>query len=298
MMKPGIVCYGEVLWDLLPSEKVPGGAPMNVAFHSQQFGLHATMISKVGTDQLGSQLINFLNSKHINTSFIQVDENFSTGTVQVLLDSAGSPNYDIVYPVAWDYITSNAKLMEAVKQSSAFVFGSLIGRNDISRKTLLTLLGVAPFKVLDVNFRKPYYEQWFIEKLLTISDLIKFNEEELKEVGAWYQVIGTEKELIRFICQKFGEKLIIVTKGGDGVICYADSTFYFEAGRQIQVKDTVGSGDAFLAAFLTKYLKKDTIQNSLEYGNAVGALVAMESGGTPVLTPTRIDQFISNSEKN
>ena len=156
---PRIVCFGEVLWDLLPSGKVAGGAPMNVAYHANQLGIITQMISKIGQDELGKHLIDFLDKKGVDTSLVQTDHNSPTGTVNVTLNSSSSPSYEIVSPVAWDYIHTSKANKTAVKTADAFVFGSLSARNEASRNALLELLNIAKLKVFDVNLRKPHYSK-------------------------------------------------------------------------------------------------------------------------------------------
>ena len=164
---PKIVCFGEVLWDFLPSGKVAGGAPMNVAYHATQLGIFTQMISKIGRDELGESLIDFLNKKGVDTKLVQTDDTFSTGTVNVALDANDSPVYEIVAPVAWDYIHVNLMNKSVVKNADAFVFGSLSTRNETSRNALFELLNLTRLKVFDVNLRSPYYNKSLICLLYT-----------------------------------------------------------------------------------------------------------------------------------
>ena len=148
---PKIVCFGEVLWDFLPSGKVAGGAPMNVAYHATQLGIYAQMISRIGRDELGESLVDFLNKKGVDTKLVQTDDTFSTGTVNVVLDANDSPVYEIAAPVAWDYIHVDLMNKNAVKNADAFVFGSLSTRNETSRNALFELLNLTRLRVFDVN---------------------------------------------------------------------------------------------------------------------------------------------------
>jgi len=179
---PKIVCFGEVLWDFLPSGKVAGGAPMNVACHATQLGISTQMVSKIGRDELGEILIEFLNKKGVDTKLVQIDDTFSTGTVNVSLDANDSPVYEIVTPVAWDYINVDLLNKSAVKNADAFVFGSLSARNETSRNTLLELLDLARLKVFDVNLRSPFYNETLIMQLLNLADIVKMNDEELEKM--------------------------------------------------------------------------------------------------------------------
>ena len=192
--KSNIVCFGEILWDLLPTGKVAGGAPMNVAFHANQLGIAAQMISKVGKDDLGKDLIDLLNQKGVDTSLVQTDDTYPTGTVKVTLDAKGSPSYEIVAPVAWDFIHANTANKTAVQTADAFVFGSLAARNETTRNTLLELLKLAKLKVFDVNLRSPFYTKPLLTQLLHQADIVKMNDEELEIIGGWLDINDTEAE--------------------------------------------------------------------------------------------------------
>ena len=295
MMKSKIVCFGEVLWDLLPKGKVAGGAPMNVAHHLQNFDLNTIMISEVGDDDLGKDLLSFLKKNGINTDFVKTNFTHPTGIVNVELDAKGSPTYDIVMPVAWDFIDTDDEKLEAVRSADALVFGSLACRSERSMQTLLELADVAKFRVLDVNLRAPFYSQDLIEKLLEKADLIKLSDEELEIIGAWYMDKVEEKKALDYLIDKFNLKTIILTKGSEGALCLQEGKFYEHASFPITVKDTIGSGDSFLAAFLSKKFKGENPNECLRFACATGALVATYSGGTPQIDEQAVLSFINSN---
>jgi len=270
---PKIVCFGEVLWDFLPSGKVVGGAPMNVAYHANQLGIPTQMISKIGRDLLGENIIDFLNNKRMDTTL-----------VQIALDANDSPVYEIVSPVAWDYIQEDLMNKSAVKNADAFVFGSLSTRNETSRNTLLELLNLARLKVFDVNLRSPYYNETLIMQLLNLADIVKMNDEELEIIGKW---MGIKETAINW-------EQLIVTRGAKGAWLFNENGMISSSGITIQVKDTIGSGDSFLAAFLSKILQKASPKKCLEFASMTGAYVATRKGGTPVLSEKQIIEFINN----
>ena len=179
------ICFGEILWDVLPDEKVPGGAPMNVCYHLNRLGQSAAIISKIGTDENGSDLIAFLNSNSVDTSLVQVDTKHKTGIV-IATQKGNEMEYDIVQPVAWDFIDNSKALMDAVSQADYFVCGSLPARHEHSRKNLYALLEVAKTKVVDINLRPPHYERPTLEHLLQQADILKLNNHELSMIAAWY----------------------------------------------------------------------------------------------------------------
>lgn len=280
-MKQDFICFGEVLWDLLPSGKLPGGAPMNVAYHLHTLGSAGKMISKVGKDALGNELLSILAKKNISRDLIQIDTIHPTGTVAVTLNAKGSPSYEIVQPVAWDYIELSS-LQEATKNAAVFIYGSLAARNEKSRNTLLSLLSTDALKVLDVNLRIPFYNQTSLEPLLAKADLVKMNEEELAIISEWYSIKqSTEKEQLAYLQNKFHWKGIILTKGAEGAIFYSTDALHQQPIFKITVADTIGSGDAFLAGFLHNYLRKETIEKCLRLGAFMGAFVATQKGAMP-----------------
>ncbi|MCB9317474.1 MAG: carbohydrate kinase [Lewinellaceae bacterium] len=288
MAAPTIICFGEVLWDLLPTGRIAGGAPMNVAFHANQLGLDAHMISKVGDDELGQELKRFLTGKGVSTDMIQTDETFPTGIVKVTLENNSSPSYEIVSPVAWDFIEIQESIKKAVSEADALVFGSLAARTERTKKTLFEYLEAASRRVFDVNLRAPFFSQSLIETLLAKADIVKMNDEELARIAAWQGVEGAEKSQLKFVKNKFGLELIILTKGKDGAMCLNDSGLHSHPGFRITVQDTIGSGDAFLAAFLSRYLNGAAPPECLTFAGAVGALVATREGGTPEISASEI----------
>jgi hypothetical protein len=199
MRQSTVICFGEVLWDLLPTGKIAGGAPMNVAFQANQLGLSAKMVSRVGADGLGDALLRFLGEKGVSTQFVQTDPQCPTGIVNVTLDSQGSPAYEIVQPSAWDFIASDPTLHDAVAAADALVFGSLACRSDRTQSTLLELLDVAALRVFDVNLRRPFFSQNLLDALLSKADIVKLNDEELDIIAAWHGAVGGEAQQMQFL---------------------------------------------------------------------------------------------------
>ena len=293
--KSKIVCFGEILWDLLPTGKVAGGAPMNVAYHANQLGITAQMISKIGQDELGKELLDFLNKKGVDTTLVQIDNTYPTGTVNVILDAMGSPSYEIMAPVAWDYINAITTNKIIVQQADAFVFGSLAARDDKTRETLFELLELAKLKVFDVNLRNPFYSKNLVNQLLYQADLVKMNDEELEVIGNWLDLNDTEENTALEIKKHFGWDQLIVTRGAKGAWLFSEDKMIRSEGIEIQVQDTIGSGDAFLAAYLSKFLEGELPEKCLQFASATGAYVATQSGGTPEFTEDQIWELTKNS---
>ena len=279
-----IICFGEVLWDLLPTGKLAGGAPMNVAYHLNALGIESRIISRVGNDELGVELTNFLTKKAVSTDFIQIDDHLPTGVVDVTLDEKGSPSYKIVQPVAWDTIQNTEGGQKAVAEADAFVFGSLICRSAVSKQTLLGLLAVSKCAVFDVNLRPPFYDKETIEPLLQKAQIVKMNEEELTIISNWYNSETDFPQQIKTLQRQFDIKTLIVSHGSKGAYCFENDVLYFQKAFKITVKDTIGSGDAFLAGYLAEKMQGKDPQKCLKMACKAGAYVATQAGATPIMS--------------
>ncbi len=291
-----VCCFGEILWDLLPSGKLPGGAPMNVALHLKNLGVDVAMISKVGNDPLGDEIIDFINQKNGATDWIQRDNNHSTGIVEVNITNRTSVTYNIVHPVAWDFISATPQAMEASKNAYAFVYGTLACRDPHSQKTLLTLLdNTTALKIYDVNLRPPHYTKELIETLLQKADIVKMNEDELTIISDWFDSSElTIEQKTKQIKKKFGLQAVIVTMGGDGALLLNETGLHQSKVYNVEVKDTIGSGDSFLAAMIKNFYLKKSPDYSLNYACALGALVAQHHGANPTIKEDEILALMEN----
>jgi len=276
-----IVCFGEILWDLLPTGAVPGGAPMNVAYHIRKLGLNPDIVTRVGVDDAGKNLIDLLSKSGVSTEHIQLDYDIPTGIVNATANEHGEMSYDIVAPAAWDFIVLDDGTVQLVKDAGHFIFGSLVNRNAVSRNTLFALLEIADQKVLDINLRPPHFNRRLVEDLLNRADIVKMNISELELITGWFATYKNIRERIGIIQEKFQIPCIIITMGGDGAMLNMDGKIYKHPGYVVNVADTIGSGDAFLAAFLFKHLNHYGPKESLEFASALGALVASKTGGWP-----------------
>ncbi|GAB3767001.1 carbohydrate kinase family protein [Spirosoma pomorum] len=295
-MNQTITCFGEILWDVLPTSKQAGGAPMNVAADLRNFGLNAQLISRVGNDELGQELLAFLTNKGIPTELVQVGHSHLTGVAKANISNANEVTYKIVQPVAWDYIFLEPMLLEAVRQSDLFVYGSLAARSSQTHETLLALLNVAPRTVFDVNLRAPHYERATIEELMNYADTAKLNEHELAELAGWYTDETDLRTRMEDLRERYQLDTLCVTLGADGAVLLDQTGFYEQACFPVKVEDTIGSGDAFLAAFLYKTLQGETPQKTLEFACATGAYVATQRGATPAFTEDIIQRSFRHAE--
>lgn len=287
------VCFGEVLYDLFPDGERIGGAPLNVASRLTSLGIDVEMISKIGDDEKGENLLKFLQDRKIGTGNIAKDKNYSTGLVNVTLSAGGSATYDIAYPSAWDKIKITPQMRKSVAEADAFIFGSLVCRDDESRKTLFALLQEAKYKIFDINLRPPHYQKEVLITLMQEADFIKFNDDELFEIAEMMDSdYNSLEQNLQFISDKTQTQTICVTKGRHGAVLLKNGRLYYNSGFKIKVKDTVGAGDSFLASLIAGLLKKEDPQKALDFACAVGALVAGEEGANPEIGVKKIEEFM------
>ena len=292
------VCFGEILFDVFLEHKKIGGAPLNVATRLKALGGDVAMISAVGADSNGEKLTTYLNDLHINTSGVEVKNGYPTGIVNVILNEKGNASYDIQYPSAWDKIEISNVNKTIVEQADFLVYGSLSCRDAVSKKTLLELLVLAKYKIFDVNLRVPHYTKKNVFDLLYAADFIKFNDDELNEICE--DLNSNKKSLeqnIRFIAKETNTDTVCVTLGSHGAVLYCNDTFYHNCGFKVNVVDTVGSGDSFLASLILLLLNGEDPQYAINFASAVGAIVAQNEGANPVILQSEIEEFLSGFDK-
>ena len=291
-----VICFGEVLFDLFPNGAKPGGAPMNVATHLRNFNVASGIISRVGSDAYGTQLIDFLKKKGVNTELIQIDPARETGTVRVNIDKNDDPEYTIVEKVAWDFI--NDSFLEQEPDPNYIVHGSLICRSVESNRSLQKFFEQSKAKkVFDVNVRTPYYSKSIIDGLLKTATIVKMNQEEFKMIKEWFYIKNPrEQGDFRALKALYPNiETMILTKGGKGSVAWNDGKVENVKASPITVKDTVGSGDAFLAAYIGQRDKGASVKDALKYAAATGAYVATQEGANPEYSEKDILPLIPKS---
>jgi fructokinase len=276
-----VVCFGEILWDVLPGNIVPGGAPMNVAYHLKKLGVQPALITRVGLDNYGKKLIQLMEKQGISTDYFQMDFELDTGKVTMTTGEDEHVHYDIVQQVAWDNIQWDDQFESLLSSSAFFVFGSLSTRSEASRQVLYRLLEVAKFKVLDINLRPPHYTRAILEKLMRGVGVLKLNVEELELLTGWFSGYKTEADRIEALQDQFHIPTIVVTKGSRGAVMLIDGVFYEHPGFRVDMADTVGSGDAFLAGLIFKISQGTSPPEAIQFASAMGALIATYSGPCP-----------------
>lgn len=277
-----VVGIGEILWDMLPQGKQLGGAPANFAYHVCRLGGNGWAVSAISDDPLGNEINEILSTKNLHTALAEVSA--PTGTVQVTLDAAGVPSYDITENVAWDMIPFTPALEEMAKETEAVCFGTLAQRSEISRNTIMKFISCMPadsLKVYDINLRQNYYSEEIISRSLEVSDILKINDEELETVSALFGLEGSQTERCRALIERFSLKLVILTKGEKGSDVVTALAEHSVVPGKIEVADTVGAGDAFTAAFVVSYLRGESLAEAHEKAGEVSSYVCTKSGAMP-----------------
>ena len=284
MEKPVIGGMGELLWDMLPTGRQCGGAPANVVYHINQLGLPAFMISSVGNDADGDDLLAWLRTKGIDCRFI-TRNNLPTGVVTVTLDN-GIPSYEIHQPSAWDAIAVTQELMDACRSFSAFVFGSLSQRckeSELAIRNVMDRLPQSCLKVFDINLRQTFYSREIIDASLSRSDVLKLNDEERVVLAEMFSLPNLETATLSAIADKYNLKYVILTLGAKGSALYTpgQGLEYYPTEECKEVVDTVGCGDSFLAAWLVSVLNGKSPDDAMKRASKVSAFVAGQKGAMP-----------------
>lgn len=284
-----MIGLGELLWDCFPDRRLPGGAPANVAFHAQQLGISTAVATRVGKDQLGEELIDFLRSRGLRTEFVQLDSTHGTGTVMVWPDSKMGVGYTFLENSAWDFLEPTYELIEAVREAKVICFGTLGQRRPVARNTIHQCLNSAAkdsLIVYDVNLRPPFFARDWIIKSLKYATIAKLNSQEVKDLAKMLDVPpDDEASFAKYLLNTFPRlKLVCVTRGADGCLgVTADETIEL-SGIPVEVRDTVGAGDAFTAGIIYGQLAEWPLAKSLDLANHFGALVASRHGAMPALS--------------
>ena len=286
-MKDIVVGMGEALWDVLPDGKKIGGAPANFAYHVSQFGLNSCVVSAVGGDTLGKEIIDNLTSKGVNHHIAEVP--YPTGTVQVEIDQAGIPQYEIKENVAWDNIPYTASLKTLAENTRAVCFGSLAQRNIVSRETIHRFLDAMPknddsLVVFDVNLRQGFYSKEILCASMKRCNILKINDEELVAVSRMFGYPGIDlQDKCWILLGKYNLKMLILTCGINGSYVFTPGHVSYQPTPKVEVADTVGAGDSFTAAFIASILKGKSVAEAHTLAVQTSAFVCTKNGAMPIL---------------
>jgi len=285
-MSFNVIGIGEILWDILPSGKHLGGAPANFAFHARALGARSRVISRVGKDPLGAEILQRLQSLGLPTADVQVDPCAPTGTVTVRLSPDGQPHFTIHEAVAWDYLALEPAALAAVAGADAVSFGTLAQRCEPARGAIQALLAaVRPgaLRILDINLRQHYFSRKIIETSLSLANIVKFNDSELPVLAELLGLSGNMRQQIEQLARRHSQHLVCLTRGARGSLLYSEGQWADDPSQPVAVKDTVGAGDAFTAALAMGLLAGKPLDIINRRANQVARYVCSCEGATPSL---------------
>jgi fructokinase len=297
-MRKSVLAFGELLWDLLPSGRMLGGAPANFAYRVNALGERGLIVSRVGCDPLGQAAADQLSALGMDASLLQRDDQSPTGTVQVTLDDRGNPDFFIVPGVAYDWIEPTQALLSAARQADCLCFGTLVQRAPRSRQTLAEVLRVGrqALKLLDLNLRRNCFTPETITESLRHADILKLNEQEAAHLAGLFALPASPlDQFAQEALQRWPLSHCLITLGDRGALVLSRSgEMAYSPGYRVPLADTCGSGDACSAGFLHALLGGDSGAPGLRLGNALGALVATQHGATQPISPPALLAFLAN----
>jgi fructokinase len=283
-----VVGLGEVLWDLLLSGPQLGGAPANFACHAHALGAQAQVITRVGNDEYGREIIRRFREMGLPDSSVQVDTIAPTGTATVALSGNGLAHFAIQENVAWDCIAVADEALADARETDAICFGTLAQRGEPSRSAIQQLVAATPadaLRVFDINLRQRFYSRSVIEQSLRLANVLKLNDSELPTLAEMFGLTGAVKDQIERLAKGFNLQLVALTRGENGSLLYQreDGQWSDCLSRAVKVVDTVGAGDSFTAALVLGMLRKMDLDEINSVANEVARYVCSQAGATPTL---------------
>jgi fructokinase len=279
---------GEVLWDLLPAGKQLGGAPANFAYHAHALGAESLVVSRVGDDPLGHEILDRLCGLGLRTDGIAVDASAPTGTVGVSLDANGAPTFTIHENVAWDLLEAGEQVLHEASRADAVCFGTLAQRNPCAKAAVRAILQATPpaaLRIFDINLRQHYWSPELILDSLELANVLKLNDEELPVVADLLGLSGDDRGRLHQLAARFALRAVALTKGADGSTLLVGDELVCRPGSKLVVADTVGAGDSYTAALVLGLLAGHAPARIIEAAHRVADYVCTQHGATPPLPP-------------
>lgn len=281
--RPVVVGIGELLWDLLPTGKTAGGAPINFVYHASRLGAEGYAVSAIGDDEDGVDILKELDKNSIQYLIEKVP--YPTGTVKVDLKEDGIPEYTITERVAWDHMSPTSDAVDLAERADAICFGALAQRSIQSRETIQAILSFAPdtaYRLFDINLRQHYYNKGLIEESLYLSNVLKMNSDEMNQLKELFGLSGTEDEIAIWFMEKYNLRMVVLTAGASYSTVYTPDEVSTLPIPEVEVVDTVGAGDAFSAALIMSLLNGGTLKEAHRHVVKIAAFVCSNKGAWPV----------------
>jgi fructokinase len=298
MAKPALMIgLGEVLWDILPTGRMLGGAPANFAYMANVLGDQGIVASRVGNDDLGREACGVMQRLGLDTSYVQQDNEHETGAARVSIDDSGQPNFTIKESVSWDFLQWTAAWEELAARADVVCFGSLAQRSETSAGTIECFLWNTPRKALricDVNLRQSFYNKDVLSKSFQRAHIVKLNERELFQVSSLLGLgPGSEETLAKRLLHECGLLLVCITRGARGSLLVAEDQTVEHNGFRVKVADAVGAGDAFTACLAHHYQRGRSLEEISESANRFASWVATQTGATPPISAGQLQDILS-----
>lgn len=299
-----IVALGEILWDIFDDKRRLGGAPLNFAFHASQFGHEAWVVSRVGDDPAGREILSAVKQLGLSSEHIQVDRERPTGSVRVSVNLFGEPSFEVAEDVAWDYIETTEAQRQLVRSADVIWYGSLAQRCEVSRRSIRSLLETARSErpdalvLYETNLRQSFYSPQLIRESLEFCRVLRLNEDDFEKIrGLFGRARASEREFALELIDTFDLLLVCVSRGPRGCTLHTPDAEVGHPGFVVDVVDTVGAGRAFTAAMVTKLLEGAPFPEVARFANLAGAYVATKPGATPRFSPYVLQRFELELEK-
>jgi fructokinase len=297
-MNFNVIGVGEVLWDLLRSGPQLGGAPTNFAYHAHALGAASLVVSRIGNDERGREILQRFREMGLPTEGLQIDRSAPTGSANIQVEAEGLAHFVIQENVAWDNLVLTTESLAAASQANAICFGTLAQRGETSRKTVQRLVAAAPanaLRIFDINLRQHYYSRDLIEQSLRLSNVLKLNEDELSTLAEIFSLTGSTSQQIENLARAFGQNVVALTRGASGSMLYREGKWadYRFSLRRCEIVDTVGAGDSFTAALVLGLLNGMNLDETNALANEVARYVCSHAGATPRLPAEFAGKFRS-----
>jgi fructokinase len=300
MKKPAVmVGLGEVLWDMLPSGKIMGGAPANFAYMANALGDRGVIASRIGSDPLGEEAYAAMAEFGLNTKYLQRDQAHETGFAKVAIDEAGQPKFTIKEPVSWDFLEWTPEWEELAHLADVVCFGSLAQRSPASAATVECFLRNCrsdAIRIFDVNLRQSYYTSEVLKRSLHYANIVKLTDQELGRVTALtgLEARGDEQGAKRLL-DKFDLRLVCITRGSRGSVLVSREETVEHPGFTVRVVDAVGAGDAFAACLAHYLVRGRSLVEINEFANRLASWVATQVGATPRLDSLDVQNIVTGT---
>lgn len=280
VQKPKVIGLGEVVFDIMPDSRKLGGAPADFLHYAVKYGAEGHLISAIGADDLGREVISELDKYGINP--VLAITPYPTGRVVIFKDPNGSPSAHILENAAWDYIPATTAAEQCIADADALYFGTLALRKSYSRETVLDLIDAtaeSTYKFFDINLRQNYFDQQVIEKLLVRANILKLNIEELRTIKGMFGLRGSYNDICLKLKKQYHLKYLILSDAAKESKIWGPDELTTVKNSRIHQTFAVGAGNAFAGAFITSILKGASQEEAHETANKAAVEVCKAAKG-------------------